>query len=176
MSNEPTRHWWRLGPWAWCGLLLILLGNIAVFTDWLVVDRHTVAWLVYCGDPHRWPMEIGYLLWGAVLWMALGLPRWPKWVHQFRWVALTLFVIGVLTALFLQYDVHTLAVRRKIYNGFYLKYFVSPYTNYLVDGRLHWTMLITPLTGATALGSLIYLAVRLRRKSNHVETIEHNQQ
>lgn len=176
MPHEETiRPWWRLGPLAWLGILLLVLVNVAVFTDWLTVDRRSVVWFVYCCDPHRWPTVFAYLLWGALLWTVAGLPHWPKVVHQLRWILLVLVMIGIAVTLFIQYDVHTLAVRRKIYHAVYIRYFVSPYTNYMVDGRLHWTMIITPLTGAVALGSLIYLAVRLRKQQRHVENNQNDQ-
>lgn len=171
MRNEQaaTRPWWKLGPMTWLGILLLAVINIAVFTDWLAVDRRSVIWFVYCCDPHRWPTWITYPLWGAFLWQLAGLPRWPKVVHQLRWIVLVLVVIGIAVTLFLQYDVHTVAVRRKIYDGFYVRYFVAPYANYLVDGQFRWTMLITPMSGTVVLGSLIFLAVHLRKKRKHVE-------
>lgn len=173
MSNEQTiRPWWKLGPLAWLGILLLILVNIALFTDGIPFDRRAVAWLVHCLDPRRWPLMMACLLWGAVLWKALELPCFPKSARRHRSVIPLFTLIGVAVALFFQYDVYTLNVRKRIYYEFYIRYFVAPYANYLVDGRLHWMMLITPLTGATVLGSLIFLAVHLRKKNAHARKSE----
>ena len=154
MSNEQTvRPWWKLGFAGWCGIAVLVLINVVVFTDWIAMDRRTFARIVYSCDPHRWPVWISCLLWGAVFWTLAGLPQWPEVVRRFRWIMFSLIMAAAAITIFFQYDIYTVAVRRRIYDRVYLRYFVAPYANYFVDGQTHWTMLIAPLTGATALGS-----------------------
>lgn len=173
MTNptNPATPWWKLGRSAWLVVLLLVLVNVAIFVGRIPFDRETFAWTVCRLHPEYWPKWISYAMWCVVAVLLLEVPRWSKadrWRLRRIELAFAVIVVVVFTVCLGDFFWAN-RLRYGAYNVFYLRYFMGPVARFFTDGYWDWKTFIMPGFGITALGTLLYLAAKLKRNKGKVE-------
>lgn len=167
MTEKSSRPWWRLGLRIWTGLLLLLVLNVAFLAG--AITPYRIAWIVNCLDPRLWPAWIAYLIWGITLWVAVDLPKWPESAIGLKQIVkpvLILLLIGLICYL---NGWHAPKMRQIIYRQYYFPIIVGTWSNFMLDGKLDWKLLIVPTFALVAFVYLFRLLIQLRKKKKHNE-------
>ena len=164
MQNEPTtRPWWKLGPFAWLGIALLVFINIAFLTNWIPCNRLIASRIVCSLDPYTWPLWVSSLLWCAVLWKCGDLDCWPKSVSSIRQIAKPMSILIFILAVGYQNNWHLATQQTKLYYRIYTPYIIGPLSRFIHDGYWDWKTFILPSIAFVVLFGLAVLFFKTRR-------------
>ena len=165
MNNpeETSRPWWHFGPVFWFGLSVLLVINIAILSGLFKPNIRQLVWGINGLDPRVWPAWIAYLLWGTTLWLVVGLFRWSESAIALKQIVRPILILLLIGLICYFNGWHAPRMRWMIYTKYYVPIIVAPWSNYIIDGRMDWKMLIVPTSGLIALTFLVRLLFQLKK-------------
>lgn len=162
-----SRPWWHFSPSVWFGLFVLLVINAAIFSGLFRPDSRQLAWIVNGIDPRAWPAWIAYILWGTALWFAVDSFRWSESAIAVKQIVKPVLIVLLICFICYLNGWHAPRMRSMIYSQYYMPIIIAPWSNYILDGRLDWKMLIVPTSGLIALTFLVRLLLQLKKMKKH---------
>lgn len=162
-----TARSWRLGATGWILILGLVALNVGVLFEYVDWNKRTLGWLLFRIDPRYWPLWPVPILWGIVAWMVNNtLKNRFRWIEKKQGWIKTGIVLGCLCWMVWLSGWTFKLIRNKIYMQVYVAYIMGPISLSIVDGKWRWQLMIAPTLAVIAIGSLLYVAYK-QRKKNH---------
>ena len=138
------------------------------------LDRITVHHILHYIDFRHWPLSFGIALWLLFAWLALdaaifhyqpGISLKSTKTQRFRRIRVVQWFVFIGILLFLA---NTFFAWQMIWRWFYfsilISYYFEPMAMFFYDGTITFRLIFPPLTGAAAIGYLLYLNHKFKKR------------